>query len=67
MTAMALFMGGFLLAIGLATLVLTLFAGALIAIGVVALVAVWPELRRSLGEWIRRLRSRGHPNWTRLR
>jgi len=57
--AMALLMGGLLVAIGLGAFVLALLTALLIAIAVVALVAVWPHARRHLGVWIRRLRERG--------
>jgi len=57
---MALAVCGFLLAIGLGTVVLALFAGALMFLGVVSFAGVWPQLRARGGNWIRRVRSSGH-------
>jgi tetratricopeptide (TPR) repeat protein len=74
LVAMALFLGGFLLAIGFGALVLTLFALAAIGAGVVAFVAIWPEVRLRLREWNSLVGSRGRstaaalgPLWQRAR
>jgi hypothetical protein len=59
MAAMALLMGGLLVAIGFGAFVLALLAALVIVIAVVAFVAVWPEVRSHLGVWVRRLREGG--------
>ena len=56
--AMALFVGGLLVAIGFGAFVLALLAALLIVIAVVAFVAFWPEMRSHLGVWARRRRAR---------
>ncbi|MFY9579797.1 MAG: tetratricopeptide repeat protein [Gaiellaceae bacterium] len=55
---MSLFVGGLLVAIGFGAFVLALLAALLIVIAVVAFVAFWPDMRRHLGVWVRRLRGR---------
>jgi tetratricopeptide (TPR) repeat protein len=58
--AMTLVVNGFLLAIGFGALVLAFFAGALISVGVVAFIAVWPQIRGRIVQSLRRVRSGGH-------
>lgn len=57
-TAMALLLGGLLVAIGFGAIVLALLAALLIVTAVVAFVAVWPQMRSRLVAWIRHLRER---------
>ena len=56
--AMALFVGGLLVAIGFGAFVLAFLTALLIAIAVVAMVATWPQMRRHLGVSLKRLRER---------
>jgi tetratricopeptide (TPR) repeat protein len=57
--AMALLVCGFLLAIGLGLIVLAFLGGALVSIALVALAAIWPQVRARIAEWIGQLRSCG--------
>ena len=60
LAAMSLLVCGFLLSIGLGVLVLAFLAGALISVGLVALAAVWPQLRLRVSARIGHLRSGAH-------
>jgi tetratricopeptide (TPR) repeat protein len=57
--ALALLVCGFLASIGLGVVVLAFLVGLLLSLGVLALAAVWPELRTRVVGLIRHVRSRG--------
>jgi hypothetical protein len=57
--AIAVVFCGFLLAVGLAVLVLVFLAGMLVSLGVVAVVAAWPRMRRAVGRSLGHVRGRG--------
>jgi hypothetical protein len=57
--AIAVVFCGFLLAVGLAVLVLVFLAGMLASVGIVAVVAAWPRVRRAVGSSLGDVRGRG--------
>jgi tetratricopeptide (TPR) repeat protein len=59
LSAMMLVVSGFLVAIGLAALVLAMIAGALLSIALIVLLGVWPRVRRRAAGAIRCLRAAG--------